>query len=177
MTTPSSSHAWKMPCTEEPGRLKSMWFQRVIHDWVTEQARESKWMSINSCFKVYCLDGGILNSSWLQSLLNTKDSVHCAQLLSLVLLFVTPWIVVCQAPLSMGFPRQEYRTGLPFLSPGDQGSNLCLLHCGWNLNHWATRFGKSCQTVLYNKCKIHTVRGLRKLARTSQCIHHFRISL
>ena len=32
---------------------------------------------------------------------------------------VTPWIVVCQAPLSMGFPRQEYWSGLPFPSPGD----------------------------------------------------------
>ena len=25
----------------------------------------------------------------------------------------------CQAPLSMGFPKQEYWSGLPFLSPGD----------------------------------------------------------
>ena len=33
--------------------------------------------------------------------------------------FVTPWTVACQAPLSMGFPRQEYWTGLPFPSPGD----------------------------------------------------------
>ena len=29
------------------------------------------------------------------------------------------WTVVCQAPLSMGFSRQEYWSGLPFLSPGD----------------------------------------------------------
>ena len=29
---------------------------------------------------------------------------------------VTPWTVALQAPLSMGFPRQEYWTGLPFLS-------------------------------------------------------------
>ena len=29
-----------------------------------------------------------------------------------------PWIVACQAPLSMGFPRQEYWSGLPFPSPG-----------------------------------------------------------
>ena len=29
------------------------------------------------------------------------------------------WPVVCQAPLSMGFSRQEYWTGLPFLSSGD----------------------------------------------------------
>ena len=33
--------------------------------------------------------------------------------------FVTPLTVACQAPLSMGFPRQEYRRGLPFPSPGD----------------------------------------------------------
>ena len=32
-------------------------------------------------------------------------------------LFVTPWTVVCQAPQSMGFPRQEYSSGLPFPPP------------------------------------------------------------
>ena len=42
-----------------------------------------------------------------------------AQSLSRVQLFATPWTVACQAPLSMGFPRQEYWSGLPFLSPGD----------------------------------------------------------
>ena len=31
----------------------------------------------------------------------------------------TPWTVACQAPLSMGFSRQEYWSGLPFPSPGD----------------------------------------------------------
>ena len=40
-------------------------------------------------------------------------------LLSRVLLFVTPWTVTCQAPLSMKFSRQEYWTGLPFPFPGD----------------------------------------------------------
>ena len=33
--------------------------------------------------------------------------------------FVTPWTVTCQAPLSMGFSRQEYWSGLSFPSPGD----------------------------------------------------------
>ena len=33
--------------------------------------------------------------------------------------FVTPWTVACQAPLSMGFPRQECWSELPFPSPGD----------------------------------------------------------
>ena len=31
----------------------------------------------------------------------------------------TPWTVARQAPLSMGFSRQEYWSGLPFPSPGD----------------------------------------------------------
>ena len=31
----------------------------------------------------------------------------------------TLWTVACQAPLSMGFSRQEYWSGLPFPSPGD----------------------------------------------------------
>ena len=36
-----------------------------------------------------------------------------------VQLFVTPWAVARQAPLSMGFSRQEYWSGLPFPAPGD----------------------------------------------------------
>jgi len=37
--------------------------------------------------------------------------------LSRVPLFATPWTVTHQAPLSMGFSRQEYWSGLPFPSP------------------------------------------------------------
>ena len=40
-------------------------------------------------------------------------SLNCVQL------FVTPWTVARQAPLSMGFSRQDYWTGLPFPPPGD----------------------------------------------------------
>ena len=36
-----------------------------------------------------------------------------------VQLFEIPWAVAHQAPLSMGFPRQEYWSRLPFPSPGD----------------------------------------------------------
>ena len=39
--------------------------------------------------------------------------------LSRVRLFATPWTVGHQAPLSTGFPRQEYWSGLPFPPPGD----------------------------------------------------------
>ena len=67
-----------------------------------------------------------------------KHLTTCACVLSRfthVRLFVTLWTVACQAPLSMGFCKQEYWSGLPFPPPGDlpkvQGSNLhllCLLH-------------------------------------------------
>ena len=52
-----------------------------------------------------------------------------------VWLFGTLWTVALQAPLSMGFSRQELWRGLPFTSSGGfptQGSNLHLLH----LLHW-----------------------------------------
>ena len=44
---------------------------------------------------------------------------ECTHLLSHVQLFVTPWTVAPQTPLSMGFSRQEYWSGLPFPPPGD----------------------------------------------------------
>ena len=43
----------------------------------------------------------------------------CVKSLSHVQLFATPWTVAFQASPSMGFPRQEYWSGLPFPSPGD----------------------------------------------------------
>ena len=46
----------------------------------------------------------------------THACMH-TQLLSCV--FATPWAVAHLAPLSMGFPRQEYWSGVPFLPPGD----------------------------------------------------------
>ena len=43
----------------------------------------------------------------------------CICMLSCVQLFATPWTVAYQAPLPMGFSRQEYWSGLPFPSLGD----------------------------------------------------------
>ena len=59
----------------------------------------------------------------------------CVCMLCHIQLFVTPWTVAQQAPLSIGFTRQEYWSGLPFPSPGlflTQGLNPHLL---W-LPHW-----------------------------------------
>ena len=44
---------------------------------------------------------------------------HTRIVFSHVQILVTLWTVACQAPLSMGFFRQEYWSGLTFPSPGD----------------------------------------------------------
>ena len=49
--------------------------------------------------------------------------------------FVTPWTVACQAPLSVGFYRQEYWNGLPFLSPGDL-PNPVIKFMSLESRHW-----------------------------------------
>ena len=42
-----------------------------------------------------------------------------AQALSPIQLLATPWTIAHKPPLSMGFPKQEYWSGLPFPPPGD----------------------------------------------------------
>ena len=78
---------------------------------------------------------------WISPRMLKQDVLGC----SVVSDFVTPWTAACQAPLSMGFFRQEYWSGLPFPSPGffpTQGLNLSLprlLHFRqilYPLSHW-----------------------------------------
>ena len=57
MTIHSSTLAWRIPWTEEPGRPQSMWSQRVRHDWVTNTATTSG--SIPSAWR---LAGGALSA-------------------------------------------------------------------------------------------------------------------
>ena len=58
--------------------------------------------------------GRICNASEIR-----EDTKGYVKLLSRVWLFVTPWTVAYEAPLSMEFSRQEYWSGLPYPSPGD----------------------------------------------------------
>ena len=76
---------------------------------------------------------GVGNLSLLQGIFPTQESnrvlLHCRWILyqlsyqgspkslSRVRLFVTPWMVTLQAPLSRGYSRQEYWSGLPFPPP------------------------------------------------------------
>ena len=58
------------------------------------------------------------------TIINQKDAYNMINMCVLshfshVQLFVTPWTVARQAPLSMGFSRQEYWSGLPCPPPGN----------------------------------------------------------
>ena len=58
-----------------------------------------------------------------------------------VQLFVTPGTVALQAPLSMGFPRQEYWSGLPIPTPGDlPNPGIKLTSLASCLLHWQVDF-------------------------------------
>ena len=78
------------------------------------------------------LQGSSCYSTWLTVSLMHHAACCCCSLSKLYLTLCDPKdCIALQAPLSMRFPRQEYWSGLPFLSQGifpTQGSNLHLLH-------------------------------------------------
>ena len=69
------------------------------------------------------LRGEIIQYSSFSDLFHSAQCPPCSskkmKSLSHIQLFVMPWTVVYQVPLSMGFSRQAYWSGLPFPSPGD----------------------------------------------------------
>ena len=84
------------------------------------QARMLEWIAIffsrgssqprdqTSVFYISCIASGFL----------THEPSWALSHFSRMRLLATSWTVPCQAPLSMGFSRQEYWSGLPFPSPG-----------------------------------------------------------
>jgi len=91
-------------------------FSQLPGDPVREQVTLSFRVAENSSF----------NRTHLFALIQSKGGAgrfcfwaeYVCYSLSHVWLFVTLWTVAHPAPLSMGFSRQEYWSGLPFLSPG-----------------------------------------------------------
>ena len=87
--------------------------------------------------------------------------------LSHVQLFATRWTVAHQAPPSMGFSRQEYWSGLPFLSPGDlpnpgiKPRSPALQADAFNL--WATREAHECSNYCTNALISHASKVLLKI--------------
>ena len=118
MTTHVSILAWRIPWTKEPDGLQPMGLPRVGHDWPL---------------------AGIHAQMWIVGRLEGHTVVCCCCLVTKSDSFVTPWTVVGQAPLSVGFPRQEYWSGLPFSSPRDLPAPGTEPTSAWQVDsHWAT---------------------------------------
>ena len=136
MATRSSTLAWRIPWTEEPGRLQSMGSQRVGHDGATTSLH---FMS----FRVTVTNSpSSLSSKALPHTSRDRNfSVPlplsvCAQLFSCVQLIATPWTVTCQALLFM-----EYSLCPPtFLPHRKQKSKLLFLITSYRTleNGWRT---------------------------------------
>ena len=77
--------------------------------------------NINNNEYILRTDFLILKEHWRYLCLHLHLKLHVCLLshFSCIQLFVTPWTVAHLAPLSVGFSRQEYCSGLPFPSPGD----------------------------------------------------------
>ena len=61
----------------------------------------------------------LLNKNHVLSVLCLTPLMISGLVIKSCLTLATPWTVVCQASLSMGFSKQEYWSGLLFPSPGD----------------------------------------------------------
>ena len=83
------------------------------------------WKSILWQIWLYTGNEGLFNNLYWHNKPLIQEKVNWYKLkvklksLSPVRLFATPWTVAYQAPPSVGFSRQECRSGLPFPSPGD----------------------------------------------------------
>ena len=138
---PGESHG-----QEESGELQSIELQRSGQDWSgfahthvytnTEQSPFSRGCSLP--FNWWALSLRLAKTkklarwSWLFNHRLTSFQLNTPRFFLLVIqskvkvkslshvrVFANPWTVAYQVPLSMGFSRQEYWSGLPFSSPGD----------------------------------------------------------
>ena len=176
--THSSILTWRIPHTEEPGRLQSMGLQKVRHDWMTFtlqavqnrfQARftlGSSWSTCELIFSDKCFFHVYLFIFYwsivdLQCCFSfrctSKYFIYCCLVPKSPLTLTTSLDYTHQASLSMGFPRQEYSSGLPFPSPGGSSQLrdwTCMSCIGRQILYYrATRAGPIsyicvCYTVL-----------------------------
>ena len=112
----------------------SQWGHRVGHDLATKQQQIFCfliWELIVQVFNVIVTEQYIyymcifIHMFSIKMFLNEKEIYRtairecvCTQTLQSCLTFVTPWMVARQTPLSLGFSKQEYWSGLPFPPPG-----------------------------------------------------------
>ena len=144
MATPSSVLTWRIPWTEEPGRLESVGLQRVGHDgrdW--ERTQQLQW----------CSQLVILNFWWLATvLLIIKALVSFAQLLQPPLHYTfvsSSWakcnveVASCRHCFMTHFELKEDRSNLFFCLPSFP--SVQLLICVW---FFVTPWTVTCQASL-----------------------------
>ena len=85
--------------------------------------RDRTWVPCISCFGRQVLyhwaTWGALYTFIIMQIKSESSTYLLLSYFSCVRFFATLWTVACQVPLSLGFSRQEYWSGLPFPSPGD----------------------------------------------------------
>ena len=106
MATYSNVLAWRIPGMGEPGRLPSMGSHRVGHEWSNLAVAGTEWL-----LPFHLMTDGCHYYPW--GLYAVLSRFSCVRLL------VSQWTTACQAPLSMGFSRQEYWSVLLCPLPGD----------------------------------------------------------
>ena len=104
-----------LPCHPSPGHhLPNS--RSVQSPWQTSS--HYPWLILK--FVVIGKLSALIPMLWVMTLTDTQRLPHvCAWSLSHVWLSVTPWTIAHEAPLSMGFSRQECWSGLPFPALGD----------------------------------------------------------
>ena len=138
MAIHSNTIAWKIPWSEEPGRLQSMGSQRVGHNWPTSLSLSFPTDSTKSDKKK---PEGIFNIL-LENLNEIPISLgmyaYMLSPFSHVWLFATPWTVAHQVLCPWDSPGKNTGVGCHFLLQGifpTQRSNPGLPHCRWTPYH------------------------------------------
>ena len=120
MAIHSSVLDWRIPWTEESGGLQS--FRTPVRNHSRPEVCTSCTFQ-GFVSRVWCPPGSVAyTAAFLNTLASSKHHpvpVHGTVSHSVVSDSATPQTVACQAPLSMGFSRQEYSSGLPFPTPGE----------------------------------------------------------
>ena len=168
MATHSSTLAWKIPWTEEPGRLQSMRSLRVRHDWETSLSLftfmhwRRKWQPTPVFLPGESQPGGLpsmgshrVGHDWSDLAAAAAASCGCVLCcFSHVSLFATPWAVAHGLLCPWNFAGKNIGVGCHFLLQGiflTQGLNLCLLYllyCRQILYHWAIGKPISCLILI-----------------------------
>ena len=105
-----------------------MWFYIINKTWVQ---RKDKWVCVSVSIRKHCdirlqaleVHKGLDRNCYC--CLVTRSRVQVSNS------FSTSWTVALQAPLSMGLPRQEFWSGLPFPSPGNNRTHISCIAGGF----------------------------------------------